>query len=111
MPTRLQRGIKCARSVFGCWREATVQKRVTSTATLTSWESRATPRWTDTDELSTPPQLRCVTDMAQSLTMRSSVRQQGVALIISMILLLVITLIGVAVMGGLWFVLLLFFFC
>src|SRR3569623_1602824 len=38
--------------------------------------------------------------MAQSHTMRSSVRQQGVALIISMILLLVITLIGVAVMGG-----------
>jgi len=32
--------------------------------------------------------------------MRSSARQQGVALIISMILLLVITLIGVAVMGG-----------
>src|SRR3569623_1106788 len=38
--------------------------------------------------------------MAQSHTMRSSVRQQGVALNISMILLLVITLIGVAVMGG-----------
>jgi len=38
--------------------------------------------------------------MAQFHTVRSSARQRGVALIISMILLLVITLIGVAVMGG-----------